>query len=171
MLDFGLLKNKEYLRIYGNNLSLYKKYSRKDVCRLLNWPHDDSSTLYGYRIKHGTCPIFVTYDKDENISSSTKYKDEFISRDTFSWMTRSRVTLQSKEAQSIINDNLDIHLFVKKSDDEGKEFYYLGPCTPFDWKETTILNDEGKELAIVNFKYKLKYSVKEDLYKYLSDSL
>ena len=26
-------------------LSLYQKYSRKDVCRILNWEQDESSTL------------------------------------------------------------------------------------------------------------------------------
>ena len=69
--------------------------------------------MYGYRIKHGTCPIFVTYDKNEDISESTKYKDEFISKESFSWMTRSKVKLESKEAQAIIKDkDLKIHMFV-----------------------------------------------------------
>lgn len=70
VIDYGLLKYKtEYnTQVEGENLTLYAKYSRRDVCRLLNWPNDDSSTLYGYRVKHNTCPIFVTYDKKEDIS-------------------------------------------------------------------------------------------------------
>ena len=60
-----------------NNMVLYEKYSRKDVCRLMNWDKDESSTIYGYRIKHNTCPIFVTYEKQEDISDSTKYEDAF----------------------------------------------------------------------------------------------
>ena len=65
VINYGLLKYKtEYnAQVEGENLTLYAKYSRRDVCRLLNWPNDDSSTLYGYRVKHNTCPIFVTYDK------------------------------------------------------------------------------------------------------------
>jgi len=82
-----------------NQLVLYQKYSRKDICRLLNWSQDDSSTIYGYKIKHGTCPIFVTYEKQDDISNSMKYADEFINNKRFSWMTRSRVTLESREAQ------------------------------------------------------------------------
>ena len=53
---------------YYNGFLLYQKYSRKDVCRILNWEKDDSSTMYGYRIKNNTCPIFVTYEKTNDIS-------------------------------------------------------------------------------------------------------
>jgi superfamily II DNA or RNA helicase len=151
------------------NLKLYEKYSRLDVCRLLNWPHDDSSTLYGYRIKHNTCPIFVTYHKNEDISSSTKYQDEFIDKENFSWMTRSNVHLDSKEPVQINNyqqTGLKLHLFIKKSDDEGSDFYYIGPVTPKESKETEILNDKGKSLPIVNFKLELNYPVREDIYNY-----
>ena len=90
IIDYVFLKYSDvYCPRHNNiNMKLYAKYSRKDVCRLLNWNHDDSSTMYGYRIKHGTCPIFVTYDKNDDISESTKYKDEFISKEVFSWMTR-----------------------------------------------------------------------------------
>ena len=168
VVKFALLR---YENVYRSHdaLRLYEKYSRKDVCRLLNWPHDDSSTMYGYRIKHNTCPIFVTYEKDEDISASTKYEDQFITKDTFSWMTRSRVKLESKEPQTIIGheeNGLEIHLFIKKSDDEGKDFYYVGRVTPFDWRETTIKDNKGNDLPIVNFKYKLQTEVKDDFYSY-----
>lgn len=168
VVKFALLR---YENVYHSHdaLRLYEKYSRKDVCRLLNWPHDDSSTMYGYKIKHNTCPIFVTYEKDEDISASTKYEDQFITKDTFSWMTRSRVKLESKEPQTIIGheeNGLEIHLFIKKSDDEGKNFYYVGRVTPFDWRETTIKDNKGNDLPIVNFKYKLQTEVKDDFYSY-----
>ena len=174
VVEFGLLRYENYGRCEGVNLNLYSKYTRKDACRLLNWPHDDSSTMYGYRIKHNTCPIFVTYKKKEDISSSTKYQDEFKSKDIFSWMTRSKVKLESTEAQSIIHyneNNLKIHLFIKKSDDEGTDFYYIGQMEPFKWKQTKIKNDDGEYLDIVNFKYKLHNPVKEEIYKYFNDQI
>ena len=58
-------------------LTLYKKYSEEMSCRLLNWAKDDSSTIYGYRVKHGTCPVFVTYHKKDEVDSSVTYGDEF----------------------------------------------------------------------------------------------
>jgi len=57
----------------------------------------------GYRIKNGTCPIFVTYKRSEDISESTKYKESFINSKQFSWMTRSRVTLESSEIRELKN--------------------------------------------------------------------
>ena len=171
VLDFAIMR---YEHIYksGSELKLYEKYSRKDVCRLLNWPHDDSSTMYGYRVKHNTCPIFVTYEKNEDISESTKYEDRFITKEMFSWMTRSRVRLTSKEAQAIINHDqtdLGMYLFVKKSDDEGKDFYYMGEVEPIGQRETTINDNRGNELPIVNFRLKLETPVKDELYSYFTN--
>lgn len=175
LINYALLKyKKEYsTRVEHENLALYGKYSRRDVCRLLNWPNDDSSTLYGYRVKHGTCPIFVTYDKKEDISDSTKYQDEFINKDVFSWMTRSRIKLDSKEVVAIKNyqkTNLKIHLFIKKNDDEGKDFYYVGQVSPFEFNQTKIKNGDDY-LPIVNIKYKLHQPIKEELYSYFEDNM
>ena len=128
LVKYGLKRYEDLFKNHDeDNLVLYEKYSRKDVCRILNWEHDDSSTVYGYRIKHNTCPIFVTYEKKDDIANSTKYEDQFINNQLFSWMTRSKVSLESPESQKIINYSkigLKIYLFIKKSDGEGTDFYY-----------------------------------------------
>ncbi|WP_243107752.1 DUF3427 domain-containing protein [Clostridium sp. OF09-36] len=160
--------------------TLYQKYSRKDVCRILNWTKDDSSTVYGYRIKYHTCPIFVTYEKSEDIANSTKYLDEFekiainptvYSNKIFSWMTRSKVKLESSESQELIHareNGLKVLLFLKKSDGEGSDFYYMGEVTPVAWKETTILNDKKESRPIMNFKLELKQEVRKDIFDYFT---
>ena len=172
LIDYALSKYENNHKFTdGYNLTLYAKYSRKDACRLLNWPHDDSSTMYGYRVKHNTCPIFVTYEKEEDISSSTKYQDEFISRDIFSWMTRSRVRLDSPEVKRILDEKTEIHMFVKHSDGEGTDFYYIGQAYPIYHHQTTIDDDHGNKLPIVNFRYKLAHTCKEEIYNYFMDKL
>lgn len=174
MHDVITLGLRRYKDIYANmqdemGLALYQKYSRKDVCRILNWEKDDSSTIYGYKIKNGTCPIFVTYEKKENIASSTKYEDVFLNSQIFSWMTRSRVSEQSEEAQKLIHwkeNGLKILLFIKKSDGEGSDFYYMGLAHPLTWRQTEIYNDAGKKLPIMNFELQLENCVREDIYNY-----
>ncbi len=172
LIEFGMHKwRAEYMHADQYNLVLYQKYSRKDVCRLLNWEKDDSATIYGYRIKYDTCPIFVTYEKEENISDSTKYADHFLNEQIFSWMTRNRVSLDSKEAQTIIHyreNGLKLFLFVKKSDGEGTDFYYMGPVEPVAWQETTIKSNTGADLPVVNFKFKLVVPVRNDIYEYFT---
>lgn len=170
LVKYGLKRYEDLFKNHDeDNLVLYEKYSRKDLCRILNWEHDDSSTVYGYRIKHNTCPIFVTYEKKDDIANSTKYEDQFINNQLFSWMTRSKVSLESPESQKIINYSkigLKIYLFIKKSDGEGTDFYYMGKVSPIDYMQTETENDNGQKLPIMNFKMKLEHSVREDIYEY-----
>ena len=172
LIEYGMKKYNDTFKEHDeDNFVLYQKYSRKDVCRLLNWEKDDSATIFGYRIKHNTCPIFVTYEKKEDISESTKYDDHFETPHIFSWMTRSNVKIESREPQEIINheeSGLKIYLFVKKSDDEGKDFYYMGKVAPKKWVQTTQDNDEGKELPIVNFTFEMENDVRDDIYEYIT---
>ncbi len=181
LVEYGLLRYKDIYHNHDeNNLVLYQKYSRKDVCRILNWEKDNSSTMYGYRIKYGTCPIFVTYEKADDIASSTRYLDEFEklseepeirSNRIFSWMTRSKVTLDSVEAKKLIHareEGLKVLLFLKKSDGEGSDFYYMGQVDPLSWEETTILDDNKRELPIVNFKLCLRQEARDDIFDYFT---
>ena len=155
--------NKDY---YDKGFIRYQKYSRKDVCRLLNWEKDESSTVYGYRVKYNTCPIFVTYHKSEDISESTKYEDCFINEYQFSWMTRSNVKVDSKEVVSIREynkTNLRIPLFIKKNDAEGSDFYYMGDVEPLTITQTTNAQNQ----PIVNIVFNMQHEVEEQLYEYL----
>lgn len=172
ILEFGMMRYQDmFFDADDDGLVLYQKYSRKDVCRILNWEKDDSSTVYGYRIKYNTCPIFVTYEKKDDISETTKYEDQFIEPQLFSWMTRSRVSEDSPEAKDIINyekNGLKMFLFIKKSDGEGTDFYYMGRVKPVDHRETTINDKNGKAWPIMNFKLKLEHAVRSDVYDYLT---
>jgi hypothetical protein len=152
---------------------LYQKYSRKDVCRILNWEKDEHSTMYGYAIKHtdwnSTCPIFVNYHKEEGIASTTKYEDRFLSNHEFEWMSRSRRTLDSKEIVEIKNykDGLRLPLFVKKHNDEGADFYYMGDMTPTAFEQTTQPDDKGNLVSIVRVNFSMNQPVEESIYDYL----
>lgn len=153
-------------------LTLYEKYSRKDACKLLNWHNDESSTMYGYKPKHQTCPIFVTYHKNDEVEASVDYGDEFISPDILKWYTRSNRTLESGEVQKIINaneTNSDIHIFMKKDDDEGSGFYYLGEAIPD--KETVqqdkMKDKKGKEIPVVHMNMVMEEPVNSKLYHYI----
>lgn len=167
LITLGLKRFQDlYLpQIEDSGLALYQKYSRKDVCRILNWEKDESSTIYGYRIKFNTCPIFVTYHKLDNISESTKYNDQFIDKMVFSWMTRSTGNWR-QETEQLMNyreSGLRIFLFIKKSDGEGSDFYFMGQCDPIEAIET--INTNGA--PIMNIKLRLHHAVQEDIYDYL----
>lgn len=155
---------------------LNKKYSRKDYCRLRCWQKDESSVIYGYRIKNNNIPIFVTYEKEEDISDSTNYPDKFVDQNTLSWMTKSRVTIKSPEVVKISNQSKNgiiIELFVKKDDFDGSDFYYLGELNYLHHSQSEIVVKKatGKKAPIVNIHFKMKHPVKEDIYDYLHKNL
>ena len=46
--------------------------------------------MYGYKVDvySNSCPIFVTYHKDDDVSASTSYEDSFVSENTLRWFTQ-----------------------------------------------------------------------------------
>ena len=156
-------------RIENDNLILYRKYSRKDICKLLNWNSDCSSTIYGYKTETSydeyTCPIFVTYKKSDDISETTKYEDVFIDNTLFSWMSRSRRTSKSDEVAAIIaqpENNIKVLLFIKKDDAEGTDFYYLGKMKYNSFEDSTMKSGE----SVVNIRFDMETPVPQTLYNY-----
>lgn len=155
---------------------LYEKYTRRDVLRLLGWDKNrNATTIGGYRMSpdKSNCPIFVTYHKADDLEGSIAYEDEFISPRRFKWMSRSNRKIDSNELQPIIqakNNRLKLPLFVKKDDNEGIDFYYLGDVIPEidSLEQQYMLDDKGKQLPVVKFEFHLEIPVEPGLYKYLT---
>ncbi len=162
---------------YEEGFLLYKKYSRKDVFRILNWETNPvAQNVGGYMISPDklNCPVFVNYQKHEDISSTTKYEDVFLNNQEFQYMSKSRRTLESSDVQTIRNyhEGFRIPLFIKKSNDEGLEFYFMGDIVPqLDaFEQTTMPNDGGTSVSVVKMVFSLKHPVEDNLYEYLKDA-
>lgn len=165
------------LENWEDGFILYQKYARKDVFRILNVKENPvAQNVGGYLVspdnKH--CPIFVNYHKEEDISESTKYEDEFINNKEFDWMSKSNRKLGSNDVQSILGNKGDIRLplFIKKNNDEGVEFYYMGDVSPEKNKveQTTMNNDKGQKVSVVKFRFNLNRPVSDVMYHYLSEN-
>jgi len=164
--------------IRGNdNLIYYRKYSRKDVFKIMNFDKDQNpQNVGGYIIQEvdgrKKCPVFVTYEKSDDIASSTKYKDYFIDNTRFNWMSKNKRYIKSPDVDAILHqteNNIQIELFIKKDDNEGTDFYYIGNMkTDFDSKEQTeIPNEKGQMLPVVNLQFDIEPPVPQNLYNYL----
>ncbi|WP_426112435.1 DUF3427 domain-containing protein [Massilia sp. PWRC2] len=155
---------------WGSELQVGQRYSRKDVCRLLNWKSNQQSTIYGYKVDFlsNSCPIFITYHKGSDVSESTKYEDEFLNPSTVIWFTRSRRTLESGEVKAIVENQLPLYVFAKKDDAEGTDFYYLGKATSQDAHQTKMAGDSGTELDVVSMTLRLAIPIETSLYEYFA---
>src|SRR5699024_3827822 len=170
VLQLALLNSEDYNQ--SEELSLNSKYSRKDACRLLNWDKDEASTMYGYKYRHGTGRIFITYHKDDEIEETIKYADQFLDQHTLKWFTRSNRRLDSKEIRDILDDHrengLPIHIFVKKDDDDGKDFYYLGKADiDYETVEETTMNGQEDGKPVVTMNMMMEHALDYDIYRYL----
>ena len=162
---------------WQNGFVLYRKYSRKDVFRILNLKTNPVPlNVGGYLVdtENMHCPIFVTYHKKDDISESTKYEDEFVNNKEFDWMSKSPRTLKSNDVISILGKNgvIRLPLFIQKKNDEGEEHYYLGEVNPVmnQVEETTMNNDSGKKVSVVKIRFNLASPVSTSMYNYLLEN-
>ncbi|WP_396194642.1 DUF3427 domain-containing protein [Flavobacterium sp.] len=155
---------------------LYRKYSRKDVFRILNWDSNPlAQNVGGYIVSpdKSNFPIFVNYHKEEHISSTTKYDDGFINKFEFQWMSKSKRNINSPDIQILKkHQNLRIPLFIKKSNDEGTDFYYMGDITPIEnsFIQSTLNDDNGKPVSVVKVVFSMKTPVEDSIYDYITES-
>ncbi|WP_367756148.1 DUF3427 domain-containing protein [Flavobacterium sp. WC2430] len=157
---------------------LYRKYSRKDVFRILNTKENPvAQNVGGYLVSPDNthCPIFVNYHKEEEISESTKYEDKFVNAKEFDWMSKSNRKINSNDVQSILGKNgpIRLPLFIKKNNDEGMDFYYMGEASPEmnQIEQTTMGNDSGKQVSVVKIRFNLANPVSPSMYNYLEEKV
>lgn len=162
---------------WNDGFLLYKKYSRKDVFRILNTKENPvAQNVGGYLVSqdNSNCPIFVNYHKEEHISASTKYEDEFVNPMEFDWMSKSNRKIESNDVQSILEKKgaIRLPLFIKKNNDEGNDFYYMGEMKPkLDFVEQTfMLNDKGGKVSVVKIRFSVFPAVAESIYTYINDN-
>lgn len=165
-------------RSWQNGFVLYRKYSRKDVFRILNVSENPvAQNVGGYLVSpdNAHCPIFVNYHKEDHISASTKYEDEFVNNKEFDWMSKSNRTISSNDVQSILGYKgfIRLPLFIKKNNDEGTDFYYMGEVSPdlAQVKQTTMQNDQGKQIPVVKIRFNLASPVTTTMYSYLHEKV
>ena len=176
LLDFGLERNQKYYgKPYnGTSFHLYQKYTYEDVCRLLEWEKAEVAlNIGGYKFdkKTKTYPVFINYEKSEDINDTINYEDKFLSPSELIAISKSNRTPESEDvvqAYQAEENGVEMTLFVRKNKDDkiSKEFYFLGKIRavgspkPFKMKNT--------DTNAVEIQYRLDVPVKEELYDYIT---
>lgn len=145
-----------------------RQYSRKDASRLLNWSSNMYSTIYGYRVDKATlsCPIFVTLHKSQDVAASTAYEDQLLDTRTMVWFTKSNRNLASPDVQPIVANEVELHVFAKKDDAEGSDFYYLGQARSEGADQTTMRGPEDSQLPVVRMNLQFDAPIEAGLFDY-----
>lgn len=175
LIIFGLSRYQtQYSNTYQDTLLvLYKKYTYEDVCRLLNWEHGEVAlNIGGYKYDKDTktFPVFINYDKADDISATTKYEDHFINNATLVAISKSGRSTKSEDVQNFLHAyerGIKVSLFVRKNKDDkvSKEFYFLGYMNASGKTEEIIM--PGTTKSAVEIEWNLKVPVREDIYEYI----
>lgn len=175
LIDFGIARYQENfsMRYRDTDLVLYQKYTYEDACRLLNWERNEVPLNIGgykYDKKTKTFPVFINYDKQENISDTTKYEDHFTGHNRLIAISKSGRSLESEDVQNFLHAKergIDVQLFVRKNKDDkiSKEFYYLGRMTATGMAKEFVMPNTDK--TAVEIEWELDIPVREDIYEYI----
>lgn len=175
LIEFGISRYKENfsMRYQDTDLVLYQKYTYEDACRLLNWERNEVPLNIGgykYDKKTKTFPVFINYDKQDDISDTTKYEDHFTSHNRLIAISKSGRSIESEDVQNFLNAKdrgIDVQLFVRKNKDDkiSKEFYYLGRMYATGEVKEFIMPNTDK--SAVEIEWALDTPVREDIYEYI----
>lgn len=175
LVEFGISRYKANFskRYQDTDFVLYQKYTYEDACRLLNWENNEVPLNIGgykYDKKTKTFPVFINYDKSDDISDTTKYEDHFINPNTLIAISKSGRSLESEDVQNFLyarERGIDVHLFVRKNKDDkiSKEFYYLGRMYATGKAEEFCMANTSK--TAVEIEWILDTPVREDIYQYI----
>ena len=150
-----------------------QKYTYEDACRLLNWERNEVPLNIGgykYDKKTKTFPIFINYDKQDNISDTTKYEDHFVAENRLIAISKSGRSMDSEDVQNFLKATergIDVQLFVRKNKDDkiSKEFYYLGRVIATGNAKQFVMPNTDK--TAVEIEWELETPVREDIYQYI----
>jgi len=178
IINFGIYRyKKDYSNNYLNtSFNLNKKYTYREVCWLLNWEKEEVSlNIGGYKYdKHSnTYPVFINYEKSEDIGATTRYEDRFIDQSNLIAISKGKRTTKSKDVDSAIHSkekNILMPLFVRKNKDDksSKEFYFLGSISHNGHLQEFVMANT-QNVRAVEIGYKLDTPVESNLYEYITD--
>lgn len=174
LIEFGINR---YKRLYSNrymdtSFKLYQKYTYEDVCRLLEWERNEVATnIGGYKFNKETktYPVFINYNKAEDISDTIKYEDRFESTSQLIGLSKQPRKIDSPDVLQMYNaenNGVEMSLFIRKHKDDkiSNEFYFLGKIKAIGTPNPIIMKDANK--PAVEIKYQLHTPVREDLFDY-----
>lgn len=164
----------KYSKPYAKDvpLALYERYSRRDVCLLMDAGKDLSSSMFGMSRIGDDVFIFVTYHKQESddrtkeyVDGKPDYADEFLNNTVFRWDAQIGKKLGGAYMNKFLNAPRK-HLMVQKTEKE-KNFFYMGQFDVEDVYEDKKKNNKGTYQTICKLRCKMRTAVRDDLLRYL----
>lgn len=140
---------------------------------MLDWENNEVPlNIGGYKYDKNTktFPVFINYDKAEDIQDTIKYEDHFVNESVLIAISKQSRTMESEDVQNFLYSEqrgIKVELFVRKNKDDkiSKEFYYLGRMKATGKVKEFIMANTDK--TAVEIEWMLDTPVRKDIYEYI----
>lgn len=152
-----LIYTKKYSTNSYDKLSLYAKYSKKDIAHLLNQDYTNGGVnLAGYRIFDNTALLFMTFDETKKFS---QYDNKFVSNAEFTYYSKAGKTLKDTVESGLAQNRYQARVFARiNKNDEYLYLGFVGECT----KAIEI----SKSKSLVKFVFELERPLPYEIWQY-----
>lgn len=152
-----------YLEKYSHHkragLSMYNKYSKKDIAHLLNQDYTNGGlNLAGYRAFDDKALLFMTFDENKKF---TQHDNKFISSRVFTYYSKVGKSLNDELEKSLTKDIYTRYVFARTNKDD--EYFYLGVV--FECLGARELLEPKK---MIEYTFELQYELPSEIWKYFT---
>ncbi|AJC48344.1 DUF3427 domain-containing protein [Allofrancisella guangzhouensis] len=151
-----LIYQQKYHKNKLNGLSLYAKYSKKDIAHLLNQDYTNGGVnLAGYRFFDDKALLFMTFDENKKFS---QHSNKFLSDTAFTFYSKKNKSLEDKQEKTLAEDRIISYVFARI--DKNDNYYYLGEIAKCI---------EARELSsskAIKYTFELSKKLPADLWSY-----
>lgn len=123
-----------------------------------------------YDKRTNTLPVFINYNKSDDIQDTIKYEDHFVNESVLIAISKAGRSVESEDVQNFLKAEergIKVELFVRKNKDDkiSKEFYYLGRMKATGNVKEFVMENTNK--TAVEIEWLLDTPVREDIYEYI----
>lgn len=138
-------------------LSMYSKYSKKDIAHLLNQDYTNGGVnLAGYRVFDSKALLFMTFDESKKF---TQHDNKFISSKCFTYYSKIGKDLNDKLERELIKDTYTKYVFARTSKNDN--YFYLGIIS-----KCLDAIELAEPKKMIEYRFELQQELPNEIWKY-----
>lgn len=158
LLDYYEYNCSQYKQLFER----YRKYTRMDVNRLLNWQKELVPLgMAGYRFENGYCPLFV------NVNSKN-FKNLMYNNQVIKWYFKRGTKLDAKEVNKVKTSTGKVTFLLFMQKGKASDFDFISEVVP---DLNSFVEETIEKQTTVSVKMILKEAMRDDIFNYYASQI